>query len=154
MASRILPVLLGSPLRAWLVSAAVGALGPLLFVYGGLIGMVVVAWLAIAAWYGRWRLHAVSGMLSGFGAAWLVILLFMYQAARVDDLPLWLAIGIGALIVGIGLLVAGENKRGSRRPGHELGREDSISYFRDFGASAPGVREEDDVGRWGRGPER
>ena len=40
-------------------------------------------------------------------------------------------------------------RRGGRGRTHQLGREDSISYFRDFGSSASGVREEEGVGRWG-----
>jgi hypothetical protein len=147
--SRALDWLLGTRSRTWLVSAAFGVLAGPLFLWGGWFGLVVAAWLVVPAWYGRWRVHAVSGMLVGFGVSWLVLLIGWLDMARVTDLALWLLIGIGALTIGIGLLVAYENTRGPRRAGHELGREESISYFRDFDSKGPGVQEEDNVGRWG-----
>ena len=42
-------------------------------------------------------------------------------------------------------------RRRGKRPTHPMGREDSISYYRDLGGRdrAQGVHEEDEVGRWG-----
>jgi FtsZ-interacting cell division protein ZipA len=40
-------------------------------------------------------------------------------------------------------------RRGGGQGTHQMGREDSISYFRDHSGPASGVQEEDSVGRWG-----
>ena len=66
--------------------------------------------------------------------------------------------GVIALVVAIGVIAvvlviwARRTPAPSRRL-HSMGREDSVSYFRDFSGkeSAPGVREEDEKGRWGEG---
>jgi hypothetical protein len=150
MAGSLQGWLTASPARTWLVSALIGAAGGPLLVLLGLLGLVVIAWLAIFVWYGRSRLHALSGMLTGFGLAWLATFVIMFNMALATDIVLWLAVGLGALVLGVGLLVAYHNMTpATRRSGTEMGREDSISYFRDFGQAAPGVREEDSVGRWG-----
>jgi high-affinity Fe2+/Pb2+ permease len=64
-----------------------------------------------------------------------------------DPTVLIVAIAVGVLcIVAISWLVS----RRRRRTGtHSIGREESISYFRDFDSKGPGVQEEDNVGRWG-----
>lgn len=124
-------------------------LGGLLFAWAAWWAVIVFAWLAVPAWYGRHRLHALSGFLIGFGVAWLAAVMLLSSMARMTEWLVPVTVGIGALATGVALLVGYENTKGSRRAGHELGREDSIAYFRDFGASASGVREEERVGRWG-----
>jgi hypothetical protein len=141
---------------AWLMSVFVGAMALPLVLFGGLLGIAVAAWPAIFVWYGRQRLAALSGLLTGVGLAWLVMVIVGQTEARLDSPPLWLAAGLIILAVGLGLAVLLANgfggsatARRSRRP--ELGRDDSTNYFRDLSgrASAPGVREEEEVGRWG-----
>lgn len=48
-------------------------------------------------------------------------------------------------------LRGGKGKAGTTL--HGMGKEESLSYFRDYGAGsrAPGVREEDRAERWGEG---
>jgi hypothetical protein len=156
MAQRLIDWLTADRLRTWLVSALVGATTVALVWLAGLLGLIAFAWLALFAWLGRGRVMALSGMLSGFGFAWLGYLFAMYSMARVPDLALWLAIGLGALALGIGLLVVVENlpaaKAGRRRATPGMGRDHTVAYFRDLGGreSGPGVHEEDDIGRWGR----
>lgn len=57
-----------------------------------------------------------------------------------------LALAVAA-VVALSWLVA--RRRGARGRGQSMGREESISYFRDLGGRAPGVHEEENVGRWG-----
>ena len=61
---------------------------------------------------------------------------------------------IAAVVVGP--LVIRRIRKGVRRSHyniHGMGRDDTVSYFRDFSgnAKAPGVREEDRTARWGEG---
>lgn len=65
----------------------------------------------------------------------------------------------GALILIVAVVIAAvavwliDRRRGGKRGGalHGMGRDESLSYFRDYGdsASASGVREEDRAERWG-----
>jgi len=47
------------------VSAAVGVIAAPVLILGGWLFLIVAAYLVVPAWYGRFRLHALSGMLAG-----------------------------------------------------------------------------------------
>jgi hypothetical protein len=65
-----------------------------------------------------------------------------------DPLMIIALLGI-AVITLVALAWYRSRRRGGRGRTHQMGREQSISYFRDYGGSASGVQEEDSVGRWG-----
>ena len=69
-----------------------------------------------------------------------------------DPGPVGALIVIAAFVAALAILLI-RDRRGRRKSGamHDMGRDDSISYFRDFSSntSAPGVQEEDRTGRWG-----
>lgn len=73
---------------------------------------------------------------------------------------------VGALILIAAILVVnaafrflglrGRVRRWRGGATHSMGRDETVSYFRDFGDSsgAPGVREEDRAERWGKGDDQ
>jgi hypothetical protein len=75
------------------VALLVGLLG---FLVGGLF---LVAMIPI---YGRGRWAAVAGSLVGFGAAWsLLIGLQLGRGGASDNDPLWVAVGVVPLVIGL-----------------------------------------------------
>ena len=72
-------------------------------------------------------------------------------------MPALLAIVV-PLVAALVVLLLIDRRRGRRRGSrtHAMGRDDTVSYFRDFGdpSGAPGVREEDRTERWGKGDDQ
>lgn len=155
----LLARLTARPLATWAVSAVVGAAAIPLVIVGGLLGLVVLAWLAIFVWYGHSRMLVLSGLLSGFGLGWLVLTIVAQTEARMAEPALWLAFGVIVLAAGLGLGVLIANGLGAppgtlrRRSQPTFERDDSLSYFRDLSGRAPGhgLQEEEEPRRWGAG---
>src|SRR5688500_10907830 len=73
--------------RAWLAALAIGALGLFRALVLGQLGLVIglalaLAWLAAYVLARRDRLTAVSGLLTGLGLAWMVMVIVAYTEAR------------------------------------------------------------------------
>jgi hypothetical protein len=153
----LLDRLTANPPATWAVSAIVGVVTIPLVLFGGALGIVVLAWPAIFLWYGRSRLLVLSGLLSGLGLGWLVLTIVAQTEARLVEPALWLAFGVIVLAVGLGLGVLIANGVGAppgtrrRHSQPALERDDSLNYFRDLSGRAPGpgVQEEEEVRRWG-----
>lgn len=106
-----------SPITQWVVWFGLGAGNALLFGIGGVILVVVL--LAVAVWVASRSdfLSALSGLLSGFGATWLLLL--GRQGAtggQLDDPGIWVAVGIVPLAIGVLLGAIRLVRRGQAAP--------------------------------------
>ena len=91
-----------SPIAQWVVWFGLGAGNALLFGIGGALLVVVLLTAAVLVASRSDFLSALSGLLSGFGATWLLLL--GRQSAtggRLDDPGIWIALGIVPLAIGV-----------------------------------------------------
>ncbi len=110
-----------SAARGWTYAAVIGAVAGLLTLWLGMIGAALALIPALTALFRRPRPLGASGMLAGFGAAWLALL--GLASARCDpascvapDLTPWVAIAGAAVALGA-LLGAGAVWKAIRAPG-------------------------------------
>jgi hypothetical protein len=92
----------------WITMAVLGAAATLLTGVLGLLVALVFLALTIPLILRGDRLVALSGLLTGFGGIWL--LLMARQASSggtLDDAAFWTALGIVPLAIGLALLAAG-----------------------------------------------
>jgi hypothetical protein len=92
-------------LLLWFTTAVLGAAATLMTSLAGLPGSIVFLLLTTPLVVRGDHLVALSGLLTGFGAFWL--LLMGRRAASggtLDNAPVWTAVGVMPLIVGCTLL--------------------------------------------------
>ena len=89
----------------WITTAVLGAAASLIMGIGGLAGGIFLL-LALPLVVRGTRLVALSGLLTGFGAFWLVMMGRQFSSGgSLDNSPLWLAVGIVPLVIGLVLTV-------------------------------------------------
>jgi hypothetical protein len=95
-----------TPVRIFFVTAALGlALSLLVGLLGFLIGGLFL--FAMIPLFGRGRWAAVAGSLLGFGAGWtLLVALQLGRAGASGNDPLWLAVGLVPLAIGLAITTA------------------------------------------------
>jgi len=103
----------GSPVRSWALSALFGVVAPLFTSLGLLIAILAIGTIvAIAVRHAG--LLGLSGVLTGFGACWTVLVLRIpATGGSLDNLAFWLAVGLVPLVVGLAALAL----TASPRPG-------------------------------------
>jgi hypothetical protein len=106
-----------SPIAQWVVWFGLGTANALLFGIGGVLLVLIL--LAFAVWVASRDdfLSASSGLLSGFGTTWLVLL--GQQSAtggRLDDPGIWVALGVAPLAIGVLLGAMRLVRRGQAAP--------------------------------------
>jgi len=90
----------------WIATLVLGAAATLITSIGGLLGSVLFLLLAAPLVVRGDHAIALSGLLTGFGGCWLLLL--ARQAATggmLDDAQLWTAVGVVPLVIGCALLV-------------------------------------------------
>jgi hypothetical protein len=95
-----------TPMRIFLATAALGLAVSLLV---GLLGFLVggLFLFAMIPLFGRGRWAAVAGSLVGFGAGWTTLVaLQLGRGGSSGDDPLWLAVGVVSLAIGLVITAA------------------------------------------------
>ena len=95
-----------TPVQSWALSVLFGVVAPLFTSLGLLIAMLAIGTIvAIAVRHAG--LLGLSGVLTGFGACWTVLVLRIpATGGSLDNLAFWLAVGLVPLVVGLAALAA------------------------------------------------
>ena len=73
----------------------------------GMLGALLALLLAIPLIRRSEGRFALSGLLTGFGALWLILMEREFASGGVlDGAPFWVAVGVLPLVIGLGLLAA------------------------------------------------
>ena len=93
-----------TPVRSWALSVLFGVVAPLFTSLGLLIAILAIGTIvAIAVRHAG--LIGFSGVLTGFGACWTVLVLRIpATGGSLENLAFWLAIGLVPLIIGLAVL--------------------------------------------------
>ena len=91
-----------SPIAQWIVWFGIGAANAVLFGIGGVLLVVILLALAVRVASRGDILSALSGLISGFGTTWLVLVGRQdATGGRLDDSTICVALGIVALAIGV-----------------------------------------------------
>jgi len=91
----------------WLGGAAAGCLAILGSTFGLVPGLAIAIGSLLLLGHERDARVPLSGLLTGFGALWLLLLAReSAEGGTLDDPEFWTAVGVVALLAGLGLLGA------------------------------------------------
>ncbi len=95
-----------NPLLLWITTAVLGAAASLLSGSFGLLVTLLFLLLAIPLILRGDRVVALSGLLTGFGALWSVLMAGQFASgATTDNANFWIAVGAVPLVLGCALIV-------------------------------------------------
>jgi hypothetical protein len=94
------------PLLLWVTTAVLGLAAALLIGVGGTVGAAFFVLVIPLVLRGP-MLVALSGLLTGFGGAWLFMIERQFASGgRLDNADVWWALGLVTLVLGLALTVA------------------------------------------------
>jgi hypothetical protein len=92
-------------LLLWITTAVLGAVATLMTSFG-LVAALLFLLLAVPLILRGDRVVALSGLLSGFGAFWSVLMARQFASgATTDNAAFWVAVGVVPLVLGCTLIV-------------------------------------------------
>jgi hypothetical protein len=92
-------------LLLWVTTVVLGAAAALMTGLAGLLGSIVFLLLVAPLVVRGHHLVALSGLLTGFGAFWLLLMERQFASGgTLDNAPVWTAVGVVPLVIGCTLL--------------------------------------------------
>jgi hypothetical protein len=89
----------------WITTAVLGAAATLVTSIGGLFGTILFLLLALPLVVRGDTAVALSGLLVGFGALWLILMARQFASGgRLDNAQFWTEVGVVPLVIGSALL--------------------------------------------------